>query len=133
MTTVNKNRETTYLYIKARKDVVGAVCVDELKFYGKGIKYLDWLTAQGHLKRHKEIVNGRIKYIYNAATLYVIPTQEKTVPVSTKDQEIIKSVTRVFKLLDRPQEPLTKEQRDKVRATTKSVAIGSSMNMFGGW
>lgn len=35
---VATNREATYLYIEARKDVVGLVCTEQLKFYAKGKK-----------------------------------------------------------------------------------------------
>lgn len=130
---VDANREATYLYIKAHKDVSGLVCTEELKFYAKGKKYLDWLTAQGHLSRAKKISNGRRMYVYNAAIPYVKPIQKNPDAKLISSEDIIKSVTRVFKLLDRPQTLTTKEERAKARTTSKSVAIGSSMQLFGGW
>jgi hypothetical protein len=130
---VAANREATYLYIEARKDVVGLVCVEQLKFYAKGKKYLEWLTAQGHLTRVKKVSNGRRVYVYNAAIPYVKPIQKNYTDKPTSNEDIIKSVTRVFKLLDRPQTLTTKEERAKARTKSKSVAIGSSMQLFGGW
>jgi hypothetical protein len=112
---------------------VGLVCVEQLKFYAKGKKYLEWLTAQGHLTRVKKVSNGRRMYVYNAAIPYVKPIQENYRDKPTSNEDIIKSVTRVFKLLDRPQTLTTKEERAKARTKSKSVAIGSSMQLFGGW
>lgn len=69
------------------------------------------MTAQGHLTRVKKVSNGRRVYVYNAAIPYVKPIQENYTDKPTSNEDIIKSVTRVFKLLDRPQTLTTKEER----------------------
>jgi hypothetical protein len=130
---VNNNRELVYEYVAARKDVLGMVCVKELGMFEKGKRYLEWLALKGHLVRMKRTIDGKRQYVYNAATPYVKPI---SIAIPKKEVEAaakIASVTRVFNLLDRPQEPKTKEEREKLRRSTKSVSIGSSMTMFGSW
>jgi hypothetical protein len=81
----------------------------------------------------KRTVDNKRQYVYNAAMPYVKPI---SIAIPKKEVEAaakIASVTRVFNLLDRPQEPKTKEEREKLRRSTKSVSIGSSMTMFGSW
>jgi hypothetical protein len=129
---VNSNREIVYNYVAARKDVLATPCVTELEFFAKGKVYLEWLTLRGYLTRVKRTVEGKRQYVYNAATPYVKPASELTDVVLTNSDKLVQSVTRVFKLLDREQQPTTKVQRQKAR----SSSIGnmqSSMNMFGGW
>jgi hypothetical protein len=131
---VNNNKEIVYNYIAARKDVIGAECVKELGFYAKGQRYLEWLSLRGHLIRMKRVVGGKRHYVYNAGTPYIKPVTDVSVSVEeTSAKEKIASVTRVYNLLDRPQTPMTKEEREKLRRSSKSVAIGSSMTMFGSW
>ena len=133
---VNKNKEIVYNYIASRKDVSGKQCVEELGFFEKGKRYLEWLSLHGHLVRMKRTVDGKRQYVYNAVKPYVKPVCEEFDALDKADieaQKVIKSVTRVFNLLDRPQAPTTKEDRERLRRSTKSVAIGSSMNMFRSW
>ena len=129
---VNNNREIVYNYVAARKDVLGSACVEELQFFAKGKVYLEWLALRGHLTRVKKTVNGARQYVYNAAIPYVKPASDIPDVVATNADKLVQSVTRVFKLLDREQQPTTKAQRERAR----SSSIGnmqSSMNMFGGW
>lgn len=131
---VNKNKELVYEYVASRKDVLGAVCVKELEFFAKGQRYLEWLTLHGHLVRMKRTVGTKRQYVYNAATPYIKPVTD--IPASEEEVDVkekIASVTRVINLMDRPQEPRTKEEREKLRRSTKSVAIGSSLQGFGSW
>jgi hypothetical protein len=130
---VNNNREIVYNYVASRKDVLGKQCVEELKFFEKGKRYLEWLSLNGYLVRMKRTVDNKRQYVYNAATPYVKPHYDAPIIKPTQAQIAIKNVTRVFKLLDREQAPMTKEDRERLRRSTKSVSIGSSMNMFGSW
>lgn len=131
---VNANKETVYNYIASRKDVLGKQCVEELGFFEKGKRYLEWLTLNEHLVRMKRTVGGKSQYVYNAATPYVKPVTNLPAPVEELDvKKKIASVTRVINLMDRPQEPRTKEERERLRRSTKSVAIGSSLQGFGSW
>jgi hypothetical protein len=133
---VNNNKEIVYNYIASHKDVSGKQCVEELGFFEKGKRYLEWLSLHGHLVRMKRTIDGKRMYVYNAIKPYVKP--ETDIPDVTDKADVeaqiaIKRVTRVFNLLDRPQEPKTKEDRERLRRSTRSVAIGSSMNMFRSW
>lgn len=130
---VNNNKEVVYNYIAARKDVSGKECVEELGFFNKGKCYLEWLALRGHLTRDKRTIGGKRLYVYNAAIPYIKPVSDLPATLPTKDDKLVQSVTRVFKLLDREQPPTTKEERERLRRSTKSVAIGSSMTMFGSW
>lgn len=133
---VNNNKEIVYNYIASRKDVPAKQCVEELEFFEKGKRYLEWLSLHGHLVRMKRTVDGKRMYVYNAIKPYVKPETDIPVAIDKTDVEAqiaIKRVTRVFNLLDRPQEPKTKEDRERLRRSTRSVAIGSSMNMFRSW
>jgi len=130
---VNANKEVVYNYVASRKDVLGKTCVEELEFFEKGKRYLEWLTLHGHLVRMKRTVDGKRLYVYNAVNPYIKPVSDLPVALPTKDDKLVQSVTRVYNLLDRPQTPTTKEERDKLRRSTKSVSIGSSMTMFGSW
>jgi hypothetical protein len=130
---VNNNREIVYNYVAARKDVLGMTCVTELGMFEKGKRYLEWLSLNGHLVRMKRIVDSKRQYVYNAATPYVKPHYDAPAITPNQAQIAVKNVTRVFKLLDREHVPMTKEDRERLRRSTKSVSIGSSMNMFGSW
>ena len=133
---VNINKEIVYNYIAARKDVVGKTCVEELGFFTKGQRYLDWLSAHGHINRMSRVVEGRRHYVYNAAVPYVKPVIVEAPPPPTpkqkEDEEIVYGVTRVINLLDRPQVP--RDKSDKVKQSGRSaISMQSSMNMFGSW
>jgi|688.fasta_scaffold705662_3 hypothetical protein len=130
---VNTNKEIVYNYIAARKDVSGKECVEELGFFNKGKCYLEWLALRGHLTRDKRTIGGKRLYVYNAAIPYIKPISDLPATLPTKDDKLVQSVTRVINLMDRPQEPRTKEERERLRRSSKSVAIGSSMQMFGSW
>lgn len=137
---VNINKEIVYNYIAARKDVVGKTCVEELGFFTKGQRYLDWLAAHGYINRMSRVVQGRRHYVYNAVTPYIKPVlvQEPKAPPTPKQKNaktIIDSVTRVINLLDREQTPMTKEERAKQakRSSGRMSGMQSSMNMFGSW
>lgn len=130
---VNNNKELVYNYIASRKDVVGKTCVEELGFFDKGKRYLEWLSLHGHLSRMKRVVGGKRHYVYNAVVPYIKPHYDAPAMTPSQAQIAVKNVTRVFKLLDREQAPMTKEDRERLRRSTKSVAIGSSMNMFRSW
>jgi hypothetical protein len=131
---VNNNRETVYNYVASRKDVVGKTCVEELGFFAKGKRYLEWLYLHGHLTRMKRTINGGRHCVYNAATPYVKPVSTVSISMEEMDaKKKIASVTRVYNLLDRPQIPMTKKERERHTRSTKNVAIGSSMRMFGSW
>jgi hypothetical protein len=133
-TEVNNNKEIVYNYIAARKNVSAKQCVEELQLFEKGKRYLEWLTFHGHLVRMKQTVGAKRQYVYNAATPYIKPVIE--IPISVEEVDVkekIASVTRVINLMDRPQEPRTKEERERLRRSTKSVAIGSSLQGFGSW
>jgi hypothetical protein len=130
---VNTNKELVYNYVASRKDVLGKQCVEELQFFEKGKRYLEWLSLNGYLARMKRTVDGKRQYVYNAVKPYVKPHYDAPAMTPTEAQIAVKNVTRVFNLLDRPQEPKTKEDRERLRRSTRSVAIGSSMNMFRSW
>jgi len=137
---VNINREIVYNYVASRKDVVGKTCVEELKFFEKGKRYLEWLSLNGYLSRMlRSVTNGKQQYVYNAIMPYVkpvivqVPDAPPPTPKQKEAQTIINGVTRVINLMDRPQIPKTKEEREKLRRSSKSVAIGSSLQMFGSW
>jgi hypothetical protein len=133
---VNNNREIVYNYVASRKDVLGKQCVEELQFFEKGKRYLEWLSLNGYLVRMKRTVDNKRQYVYNAVKPYVKPVCEEFEVIDKADAEAqiaVKNVTRVFKLLDREHVPMTKEDRERLRRSTKSVSIGSSMNMFGSW
>lgn len=135
---VNNNREIVYNYVASRKDVLGKQCVEELQFFEKGKRYLEWLSLNGYLVRMKRTVDNKRQYVYNAVKPYVKPVCEEFEVIDKADAEAqitIKSVTRVFKLLDREQVPMTKEERAK-QAKRSSSGMGgmqSSMRMFGNW
>lgn len=129
---VNNNREATYLYVAARKDVLGTLCVKELEFFAKGKPYLEWLYLHGHLTRVKRTTGGTRQYVYNAAIPYVKPAYDNPNTNPTEDQKIINGVTRVINLLDRPQVP--RDKSDKVKKSGRGTSsMQSSMNMFGSW
>jgi hypothetical protein len=129
---VNINKEIVYNYIASRKDVLGKQCVEELEFFEKGKRYLEWLSLNGHLVRMKRTVGGRLHYVYNVATPYIKPICEIDTTKPTDAQIAVKNVTRVIKLLDREQVPSTKEERRKTTSGRMS-GMQSSMNMFGNW
>jgi hypothetical protein len=125
---VNANRETTYLYIKERKDVLGSKCVVELEFFDKGKNYLEWLYLHGHVTRVKKTIGGKRQYVYNVGAIpYIKPDLNAKVEVNTESMDKIASVTRVFKLLDRKQPPRHATEQPKRKV---SVNIGSSMSLF---
>lgn len=124
---VDINRETTYLYIKERKDVLASQCVTELEFFDKGKKYLEWLSLRGHLTRVKKTIGGKRQYVYNLGTVPYIKPNHNAVEETTEASAKIASVTRVFKLLDRKQPPRHKSEQPKRKV---SVSIGSSMSLF---
>jgi hypothetical protein len=130
---VNANKEIVYNYIASRKDVLGMTCVTELKMFDKGKRYLEWLSLHGYLVRMKRTIDSKRQYVYNAIKPFVNPTADVVKAQPTEAEEIVRGATRVIRLLDREQAPMTKEDRERLRRSTKSVSIGSSMNMFGGW
>jgi len=130
---VDANRETTYLYIKERKDVLGSKCVADLEFYDKGKKYLEWLSLNGHLSRVKRTIGGKRQYIYNVSAIpYTKPDRNAEAEVNTEAMDKVASVTRVFNLLDRPQERTTKAQRERDRKSYTG-SMQSGMQLFGNW
>jgi hypothetical protein len=136
---VNDNREIVYNYVASRKDVIGKTCVEELKMFEKGKRYLEWLSLNGHLSRMlRQVSKGKKMYVYNAIMPYVKPVivEAPQVPKETKKQKdaqtIINGVTRVINLLDREQTPRTKEERERTNSGRMS-GMQSSMNMFGSW
>jgi len=137
---VNDNRELVYNYVASRKDVVGKTCVEELKFFEKGKRYLEWLSLNGYLSRMLRAVNnGKRMYVYNAITPYVkpviveVPQETQETQETQKDaNEIVYGVARVIRLLDRPQIP--RDKSDKVKKSGRGTSsMQSSMNMFGSW
>jgi hypothetical protein len=136
---VNNNREIVYNYVASRKDVIGKQCVEELKLFERGKRYLEWLSLNGYLVRMLRQVNkGKRMYVYNAIKPYVkpviveVPQVLKATPKQKEAQTIINSVTRVINLLDREQTPRTKEERLRANSGRMS-GMQSSMNMFGSW
>ena len=130
---VNSNKERVYNYIAARKDVIGKTCVEDLGFFTKGQRYLDWLSLYGYIVRMKRTVEGRRHYVYNAVTPYVKPVlvepvKSEELTVQAVGEEAV-SHSRVIRLIDRPYVNPDRNKRSTRRGT---VAIGSSMNMFGG-
>jgi len=125
---VNSNREIVYNYIASRKDVVGKTCVEELGFFAKGQRYLEWLTLHGHLLRTKRTIGGKRLYVYTALTPYVKPKTIETETVSP----LANSALRVVRLLDREQMPQHKTERPK-RSSGVMSGMQSSMRMFGSW
>ena len=128
---VNINKALVYEYIAARKDVQGKQCVEELQFFEKGKRYLEWLALHGHLTRMKRTIDGKRQYVYNAATPYVKPIPSEAVR-ATQDQSAVQKVTRVFKLLDREHVPQHKTERSRA-AYTGYGSMQSSINSFGSW
>lgn len=124
---VNANKELVYNYVASRKDVVGKTCVEELGFFAKGQRYLEWLCLYGHLVRMKRTVEGKRHYVYNAVVPYVRPVIEKS--EEQKLEEEVSSHARVIRLVDRP---YINPDPNKKTSRRGGVAIGSSMNMFGG-
>lgn len=129
---VNNNREIVYNYIASRKDVLGKQCVEELKFFEKGKRYLEWLSLNGHLVRMKRTVDGKRQYVYNAIKPYIKPHYDTPALTPTDAQIAIKNVTRVFKLLDRESVPQHKSERTR-RSSSGMSGMQSSMRMFGNW
>lgn len=129
---VNNNREIVYNYIASRKDVLGKQCVEELQFFDKGKRYLEWLSLHGYLVRMLRIVNGKRQYVYNAIKPYIKPHYDTPALTPTDAQIAIKNVTRVFKLLDRERIPQHKAERPK-RSSSGIGGMQSSMRMFGSW
>lgn len=125
---VNANKETVYNYVAARKDVVGKTCVEELGFFAKGQRYLEWLCLHGHLVRMKRTVGGKLHYVYNAVTPYVKPVIEQPDENAIGEEAVAHS--RVVRLIDRP---YVNPDPNKKISRREGVAIGSSMTMFGGW
>lgn len=125
---VNANKELVYNYVASRKDVVGKTCVEELGFFAKGQRYLEWLCLFGHLVRMKRTVGGKRHYVYNAVVPYVKPVIEKSEEQVLEEE--VASHARVIRLVDRPYVNPDPNKRSTRRGT---VAIGSSMNMFGAW
>lgn len=128
---VNAKKEAIYLYIKDKKDVLGSTCVKDLNMFETGKRYLDWLYANGHVTREKKVVDKKRQYVYNAAIPYVNPVITSS-DTSLEEVSLLQSVTRVFRLLDRPPTPTTKEQRQKARSHTFG-SMQSSIDMFGNW
>jgi hypothetical protein len=135
---VNNNREIVYNYVASRKDVIGKTCVEELKMFEKGKRYLEWLSLNGYLVRMlRQVSKGKKMYIYNAIKPYVKPVivpviEAPTTPKQKEAQTIINSVTRVINLLDREQVP--RDKSDKVKKSGRGTStMQSSMNMFGSW
>jgi hypothetical protein len=129
---VNNNKELVYNYIASRKDVLGKQCVEELQFFEKGKRYLEWLSLNGHLVRMKRTIDGKRQYVYNAVKPYVKPHYEAPAMTPTEAQIAVKNVTRVFNLLDRPQVPRDKSERRR-ESSGRMSGMQSSMNMFGSW
>ena len=136
---VNNNRELVYNYVASRKDVVGKTCVEELKLFEKGKRYLEWLSLNGHLSRMlRSVTKGKQMYVYNAIMPYVKPVivevveAPKATPKEKEAQTVINGVTRVINLLDRPQVP--RDKSDRVRKSGRDTStMQSSMTMFGSW
>jgi hypothetical protein len=124
---VNANKELVYNYVASRKDVIGKTCVEELGFFAKGQRYLEWLCLYGHLVRMKRTVGGKRHYVYNAVVPYVRPVIEKSEEQVLEEE--VASHARVVRLIDRPYVNPEPNKRTSRRGT---VAIGSSMNLFGG-
>lgn len=129
---VNTNKELVYNYVASRKDVSGKQCVEELGFFEKGKRYLEWLSLHGHLVRMKRTIDGKRMYVYNAIKPYVKPHYDAPAMTPTEAQIAVKNVTRVFNLLDRPQTPRDKSERRK-ESSGRMSGMQSSMNMFGSW
>ena len=134
---VNNNKELVYNYVASRKDVIGKTCVEELKLFEKGKRYLEWLSLHGHLSRMlRTVTAGKRMYVYNAITPYVKPVIVEAVqapppaPNQNGTDEIVYGVPRVIRLMDREHAPVHKTERPKRRV---QVSIGSSMTMFGSW
>ena len=125
---VNANKELVYNYIASRKDVAGKTCVEELGFFAKGQRYLEWLCLHGHLVRMKRTVGGKLHYVYNAVTPYIKPVIEQLDENAVGEEAAAHS--RVVRLIDRPYVNPDPNKRSTRRGT---VAIGSSMTMFGSW
>jgi hypothetical protein len=128
---VNTNKELVYQYIAARKDVQGKTCVEELQFFDKGKRYLEWLALHGYLTRMKRTIDGKRQYVYNAVKPFVKPAVDESVKI-TQDQLAVQKVTRVFKLLDREHVPQHKSERTH-KAYTGYGSMQSSINSFGSW
>lgn len=128
---VNINKALVYDYIAARKDVQGKTCVEELQFFEKGKRYLDWLALHGHLSRMKRTIDGKRQYVYNAVKPFVKPAVDESVKI-TQDQLAVQKVTRVFRLLDREHVPQHKTERSRA-AYTGYGSMQSSINSFGSW
>jgi hypothetical protein len=128
---VNINKALVYDYIAARKDVQGKTCVEELQFFEKGKRYLEWLALHGHLSRMKRTIDGKRQYVYNAVKPFIKPAVDESVKI-TQDQLAVQKVTRVFKLLDREHVPQHKTER-KNKAYTGYGSMQSSINSFGSW
>lgn len=128
---VNTNKSLVYEYIAARKDVQGKTCVEELQFFEKGKRYLDWLALHGHLSRMKRTIDGKRQYVYNAIKPFVKPAVDESVKI-TQDQLAVQKVTRVFRLLDREHVPQHKTERSRA-AYTGYGSMQSSINSFGSW
>lgn len=128
---VNTNKSLVYEYIAARKDVQGKTCVEELQFFEKGKRYLEWLALHGHLSRMKRTIDGKRQYVYNAIKPFVKPAVDESVKI-TQDQLAVQKVTRVFRLLDREHVPQHKTERSRA-AYTGYGSMQSSINSFGSW
>jgi hypothetical protein len=122
---VEESRDRICKFIQGKKDVLMITCSTELNIPVVKMKhYMEWLALRGFLIRRKVTTLGRRQYAYNEGTPYIKREQ----PTEQVEEEVPPHV-RVIRLVDRPYVNPDPNKRSTRRGT---VAIGSSMNMFGG-
>jgi hypothetical protein len=128
---INNNRDAVYKYVRDRKDTTASQCMADLQIGEKLKVYLEWLALRGHLTRVKRTIDGRRQYIYNAG---LIPYVKDTVTIPTQDDvkaaDLLSSVTKVYRLLDRPAPEGAKREK---KASGYAGNMQSSMQTFNSW
>lgn len=123
---VEETRYRICEYVAGRKNVVSTECAKEFNLPISTIQhYMQWLAQNGFLTKRKVTIHGRRQYIYNVDVPYVKREQYTKQVVEETPSHI-----RVIRLTDKP---YINPEPNKRISRRGSVAIGSSINLFGSW
>jgi hypothetical protein len=127
---VENNREKVYNYFKGKTNVMTSQCLEDLQMGENTKRYLEWLTLRNHLTRVKRTIDGKRQYVYNLGSVEYVreiaPPTQKEVDAA----DLVASVTRVYKLLDRPKSDDAKREK---KASGYAGNMQSSMQNFITW
>jgi hypothetical protein len=130
MMEVENNREKIYNYFKDKTNVLTTQCLADLQMGENTKRYLEWLTLRNHLTRVKRTIEGKRQYVYNLGSVEYVreiaPPTQKEVDAA----DLVASVTRVYKLLDRPKGVEAKREK---KASGYAGNMQSSMQTFITW